>query len=182
MPTDAKTEAIEDLKVAMADCTIAIATDYSGLAVSEMSNLRNSLREQGLKYKVVKNTLLKIAAEQSDWPEMKELVDGPTGIIFGYSEEQIPAKAIVGFIKDSGSDIKIGSGIIGNQLLSTAQIEELSKLPGREELVGKLVTQMQGSISGLVHVLNSPLSGVTRTLNNPLAGFVNVLSGRVKQG
>ena len=182
MPTDAKTEAIKELKMAMEDCTIAIATDYSGLAVGEISELRTSLREKGLKYKVVKNTLLRIAAEESNWPEMKELIDGPTGIIFGYSEEQIPAKTIVEFVKDSGSDIKIRSGIIGNQVLSTAQVEELARLPGREELVGRLVTQMHGSISGLVHVLNSPLSGIARTLNSPLAGFVNVLSGRVQQG
>ena len=131
MPTDAKIEAIKELKMAMEDCTIAIATDYSGLAVGEISELRTSLREKGLKYKVVKNTLLRIAAEESNWPEMKELIDGPTGIIFGYSEEQIPAKMIVDFIEENGSDIKIGSGIMGHQILSTAQIEELSKIPGK---------------------------------------------------
>ena len=182
MPTDAKIETVEELKMAMKDCTMAIATDYSGLAVSELSELRTSLREKDLKYKVVKNTLLKIAAEQSDWPEMKELVDGPTGIIFGYSEEQVPAKTIVDFIKENKSDIKIGLGVIGNRVLSSTQIEELSKIPSREELIGRLITQMHGSIAGLVYALNSPLSGVTRALNSPLSGLVNVMSSRVQQG
>ena len=181
MPTDAKAETVEELKMAMKDCTIAIATDYSGLAVSEMSKLRASLRDKDLIYKVVKNTLLKIAAEQSDWPEMKELVHGPTGIIFGYSEEQIPAKMIVDFIEQNGSDIKIGSGIMGHQILSTAQIEELSKIPGREELIGRLVNQMQGSISGLVYALSFPIAGLTRALNSPLSGLVNVMSNRIQQ-
>ena len=182
MSTDAKAETVEELKMVMKDCTIAIATDYSGLAVSEMSELRTSLRDKDLIYKVVKNTLLKIAAEQSGWPEMKELVHGPTGIIFGYSEEQIPAKTIVDFIEENGSSIKIGSGIIGNQILSAAQIEELSKIPGREELIGRLVTQMHGSISGLVYTLSFPMSGVARALNSPLSGLINVMSSRVQQG
>ena len=69
MPTEKKAALIEDLKECIADCSIAIATDYAGISVSEMSELRTAIRNQGMKFKVVKNTLMKIAADESEWPE-----------------------------------------------------------------------------------------------------------------
>ena len=107
MPTEAKSEAIDELIELMKNCSIAISTDYSGLNVSDMSDFRTLLRENGIKFKVIKNTLFKIAAEQADWPEMKELIDGQTGIAFGYGDEQSPAKIISSYIKDSGTNIDL---------------------------------------------------------------------------
>ena len=114
MPTEKKAALIEDLKECIADCSIAIATDYAGISVSEMSELRTAIRNQGMKFKVVKNTLLKIAADESEWPELQELVDGPTGIVFGYGEEQEAAKLITKYIKDSGIELKLKSSAMGS--------------------------------------------------------------------
>ena len=76
MPTDRKAQDVNSLMEAMKGCTIAISTDYSGLNVSEMSEFRTTLRENGIKYKVVKNTLFKIAADQAEMPAIKDLIDG----------------------------------------------------------------------------------------------------------
>ena len=72
MPTEAKAKAIEELKQLMENCSIVISTDYSGLNVSDMSDFRTVLRENGIQFKVVKNTLLSIAADQKEAPEIKE--------------------------------------------------------------------------------------------------------------
>ena len=181
MPTEAKAEAVEELKQLMEDCSIAISTDYSGLDVSEISAFRTALRENGIQFKVVKNTLLRIAADQKEWPEIKELIDGPTGIAFGYGEEQVPAKVISDFIRDNGIDIEVKAALIGEQTLNPSQIKQLASLPGREELVSKLAGQLHGQLAGLVYTLNSPLVGTARVLNGPIAGLVTVLTGRIQQ-
>ena len=182
MPTEGKAEAIEELKQLMEDCSIAISTDYSGLNVSEISAFRTVLRENGVKFKVVKNTLLKIAADEKEWPEINELIDGRTGIAFGYGEEQVLAKVISDFIRDSGIDIELKAALIGNQSLDTSQIKQLASLPGKDELVSKLVGQLYGQLAGLVYTLNSPLVGTARVLNGPITGLVTVLNGRIQQG
>ena len=182
MPTEAKSEAIDELIELMKNCSIAISTDYSGLNVSDMSDFRTLLRENGIKFKVIKNTLFKIAAEQADWPEMMELVDGQTGIAFGYGDEQSPAKIISNYIKDSGTNIDLKMGLIGTQTLSGDEIKQLASLPGREELVAKLVGQLHGQLAGLVFTLNSPLVGAARVLNAPLTGLATVLQAKAAQG
>ena len=181
MPTEAKAGVIEELKTYMEGCTIAISTDYSGLNVSDMNLLRTTLRNKDITYKVVKNTLFKRAADESDRPELKELVDQNTGIIFGYGDEQIPAKIISEFIKETGSELTINAGVVGTQILSADELDQLAKLPGKDELVAKLIGQLQGQLSGLVFVLNSPISGFARVLNGPVTGLTNVLNARAQQ-
>ena len=147
-----------------------------------MSDFRTLLRENGIKFKVIKNTLFKIAAEQADWPEMMELIDGQTGIAFGYGDEQSPAKIISNYIKDSGTNIDLKMGLIGTQTLSGDEVKQLASLPGREELVAKLVGQLHGQLAGLVFTLNSPLVGAARVLNAPLTGLATVLQAKAAQG
>ena len=182
MPTDRKAQDIESLKEAMSSCTIAISTDYSGLNVSEMSDLRTVLRESGIKYKVVKNTLLGIAADEADMPAIKGLIDGTTAIAFGYGDEQAHAKIITKYVEDSGLGLEIRDSLIGSQIFTSDQLKQLADLPGKEELAAKLVGQLHGHLASLVYVLNNPLSRLARTLNAPSSNLVNVLNARVQQG
>ena len=181
MPNEKKIQIVEDLKSNIESSSILIAADYTGVNVSEISALRTVLREQGVQFKVVKNTLFKRAADELDRPELKELVDRSTGVIFAYGDEQLPAKVISEFIKDTGTELKLNSGVVGSQILSADELDQLAKLPGRTELIAKLIGQMQGQISGLVYVLNSPISGFARVLNGPVTGLTNVLNARVQQ-
>ena len=182
MPTDRKAQDIESLKEAISSCTIAISTDYSGLNVSEMSELRTVLRESGINYKVVKNTLLGIAADQAEMPAIKELIDGTTAIAFGYGDEQVHAKIITKYVADSGVGLEIRNSLIGGKTFTSDQLKQLADLPGKEELVAKLVGQLHGQLAGLVYVLNNPLGRLARTLNGPSNNLVNVLNARVQQG
>ena len=86
------------------------------------------------------------------------------------------------FIRDSGIDIELKAALIGNQSLDTSQIKQLASLPGKDELVSKLVGQLYGQLAGLVYTLNSPLVGTARVLNGPITGLVTVLNGRIQQG
>ena len=70
---------------------------------------------------------------------------------------------------------------MGTQILSADELDQLAKLPGKEELIAKLIGQMHGQLAGLVYVLNSPISGFARVLNGPVSGLTNVLNARVQQ-
>ena len=108
-------------------------------------------------------------------------MDGSTGVIFAYGDEQLPAKVISEFIKETGSELKLNSGVVGTQILSADELDQLAKLPGREELIAQLIGQMHGQLAGLLYVLNSPISGFARVLNGPVSGLTNVLNARVQQ-
>jgi large subunit ribosomal protein L10 len=170
MPTDRKAKTIDDLNSVMENCSIVIATDYSGVDVAEMTMLRSVLREQGMKFKVVKNTLLKIAAEQSSWPELQTLPDGQTGMVFGYGEVQDTAKVIIRYIKNSGSQLKLKSSVMGSQVLTLTELEYLASLPGQDELRAKLV-----------YTLNAPITRMARALNSPITNLAQVLNAHVQQ-
>ena len=164
MPTAKKEQDISALEKRISDSTIAIATDYTGLTVTDMTTLRRSLRGQGVDFRVVKNTLTYRAADSAGKPELKEVVQGPTGVAFGYGEVTESAKALTEFIRETRSALKVRGAIMGNRLLNPAEVEALGKLPSKDVLIAKLAGQLQGGISGLVYVLSAPLSGLARVL------------------
>ena len=166
MPTEAKKNAVEELKQMMEGCSIAIATDYSGTNVADITMFRTALRNEGIKYKIVKNTLMKIAADDIDKPEMKELIDGPTGIAFGYGDEQSLAKTLFEFIKKNNIKIVLKTGVMGSDILTSEEIVSLATLPSKEELVAKLLGQLHGQISSLVFVINAPIVNIARVLES----------------
>lgn len=164
MPTTDKAQAVEAMKDWMEKCTVAIATNYDGLPVSEMTELRRALRESGVQYKIVKNTLAYRAADEAGKPGIKEIVKGPTGIAFTYGEQVDPAKAISEFIRSNRSSLKIIGGFLDDRVLSAADVENLASLPSKDELIAKLLGQMQAPTAGLVRVLNGPIAGLARVL------------------
>ena len=86
MPTPQKEKVVENLKKRMADSTIAVSTDYSGMSVGETNDLRKALRTNNVEYVIVKNTLAHLAADSADKSQLKEIITGPTGLVFGYGE------------------------------------------------------------------------------------------------
>ena len=92
MPTDAKREAVADLADRIKRSTIAIATDFSGLSVNQLTELRRRLREEGVEYRVVKNRLAARAASEAGVERFSELLEGVTGLVFGYGEPEVAAK------------------------------------------------------------------------------------------
>ena len=164
MPTDRKLKEVDELRELLESSTAIVTTDHSGVTVSDMTNLRRSLREQGVKFRVVKNRLTQLAAEAAGMPDVMEVVQGPTAIAFGFEDPVVPAKALTEFLNESRIGLKIRGGLLGSRALSIGEVEQLSALPSKDQLISKLLGQMQAPITGLAMVLNGPVAALTRVL------------------
>lgn len=164
MPTQKKADDIQDLKKLIDESTIAIATTSSGMTVDNVTRLRTALRGKGVQYRVVKNTLAYIAADQAGKPQLREVVKGPTGIVFGFDDPAVPAKTLTEFLAAARIQMPILGAVLGNDILTSAQVDELAKLPPKDELVAKLLGQMMAPITSLAYVLNAPVGALARAL------------------
>jgi large subunit ribosomal protein L10 len=164
MPTEAKRQIVADLAGQIRRCTMAIATDYTNLPVNEMTELRRQMRERDVEYRVVKNRLAKLAAIEAGSPGFVELLEGSSGIAFGYGEPLEVAKTLNEFIKATRSRLVIRSALMEGEVVSAAQVIVLANLPSKNELVAKLMGQLQSPIAGLMNVLNGPIRGLSIVL------------------
>ena len=164
MPTDKKREIVEELRKKISECTIAIATDYRGLSVPAMTELRRSFREKGIEYRVVKNTLTYRAAEEANKPQLREIVQETTGIVFGYGDPVEAAKAVDDYIRTSRSTLAIRGAVLDGQVLTRDQVASLARLPTREVLLGRVLGQMMAPVTSLVFTLNALLAGLVMVL------------------
>jgi large subunit ribosomal protein L10 len=164
VPTQAKVDAVNILAEKFEKSAIVITTNYAGLPVGQMTELRRALREAGVEYRVIKNTLAFLAADQAGRPAVKDVIDGPTGIAFGYGEPTEPAKALSGFIRSTRSALTIQGGELDGRALSSDDVQRLADMPTRDVLVATLLMRMNAPISGLVNVLNGPIAGLARVL------------------
>ena len=164
MPTERKLKEVDELRELLERSTAIVTADHSGVSVSDMTSLRRSLREQGVKFRVVKNRLTQRAAEAAGMPDVMEVVQGPTVIAFGFEDPVIPAKALTEFLNKARIGLKIRGGLLGSRALSLGEVEALSALPSKEQLLSKLLGQMQAPITGLAMVLNGPVAALTRVL------------------
>ena len=164
MPTEQKEAAVVELADRIKRSTIAIATDFSGLSVNQITELRRQLRVAGVEYKVVKNRIAKIAADEAGVGPFKDILEGATGVVFGYDDVVAAAKAVDEYVKQTRVDLKIRKGIMDGDVLTPAQISALAALPPRDQLIAKLLGQMNAPISGLVRVLSGTISGLAIVL------------------
>ena len=160
MRKEEKKEAVRELAQKLSGCDVAITTDYRGLSVAEMTELRRRLRQGGIEYRVIKNTLARFAAEQAGKEGLTSIIEGPTAIAFGHGDVAAPAKALVDYIRSSKSELKIRGGLLDRRVLSIAEVTTLATLPPKEELIAKLLAGMQGTILALVNVLNANITGL----------------------
>lgn len=136
----------------MRENTGVLLTDYQGLTVAEISELRSKLRSLKCEYKVIKNTLSKIALEKMGLNDFAKNFEGPTAVAFEKGDPVSAAKVIVDFTKEHAK-LKIKAGMLGEKLLSIDDIKSLASLPSREVLLARLLGSMQSSVSGFVNVL-----------------------------
>jgi len=146
-----------------------VLADFSGLTVDQMTQFRRDCRARSVECRVVKNRLAQIAADKTGATELKDLLKGPTAIVFGAESQVDPAKIVVEFAKDN-EKMQVKGGWVDGQSLSVAQVEALSKIPSREELLAK----MMGSI-------NSPARGLASTVNGVAGGLARVIDAVAKQ-
>lgn len=170
MATEKKKTVVAELTDLLSRSTIAILTVPTGMTVADMTELRKKLREVGVEFHVVKNTLARIASRQAGKEALGKLLAGPTAILFGYGDQVEPARTLLEYGRTAKLDIRIKGGIMEERLLSGEDVRLLARLPAREVLLAQLLGGLQSPISGLVWVLK----GNT-------VGLVNVLEARRKQ-
>jgi large subunit ribosomal protein L10 len=165
-----KAETVDWLEEKLRRANIVIATDYRGLSVSEMSELRQKLREQGIEYRVVKNTLASFAATAAEKPDLSELLQGPVALAFGYADVTQAAKTLLDYQDSSETSLSIKGGMLAEKLVMAEEVSVLAKLPSRNELVARFAGLVQAPIYQLLIILSANLQG-----------FAQVLQGRIKQ-
>ncbi len=139
-------------------------SDYRGLTVAELKELRDKLRECGASLKVVKNTLGGIAADRAGRAMVKDLFSGPTAVTFCGEDLVGAAKALADFARTHPHLVTRG-GLLESNLIDTTAVEALALLPPRDVLIAQLVGMMAAPLSGLVTVLSGTISGFVRALN-----------------
>ncbi|MFO7730853.1 MAG: 50S ribosomal protein L10 [Spirochaetia bacterium] len=157
-----KTDAVNQLKEMFQESADYIFTNYRGLSVSQISELRNKLREEDTALRVVKNRYAKIALKELEQPEVDDLLIGPTAVALPRKEAGPAAKILVEFGKENPVEIK--GGIIGGDVFDVLQMEAFSKLPTRDELIAKLMGTMNAPIQNFVYTLNAVPQKLVRVL------------------
>lgn len=141
-----------------------VVTDYKGLDVASITELRKQLREVGVEYKVIKNTLGRIAAKKAEWEDLKHMFVGPTAVAFGIEDAVSPAKVLVDFAKDH-EKLEIKGGALNGEVISLEKVKSLADIPPREVLLSKVLAGMKSPINGLANVLQGNLRGLVQVLN-----------------
>lgn len=134
----------------------AVLADFKGINVNKLTELRQQLRQEGIEFKVVKNTLAKRAASELGLEELHPYLEGPTGIAFSLEDPVAPAKAISGFIK-ANRMLAIKAGLVEGKVISDAGVQSLADLPSREVLLAQVVGGIAAPLSGFVNVLQGPM-------------------------
>lgn len=160
---EAKKQVVDEIKERLEKIQGAVLTDYRGLNVAEVTELRTKLREAGIEFKVLKNTLTRIAAHQVGLQDLDSYLEGPTAIAFGIDDPVAPAKILSEFAK-AHKDLEIKAGILENKVIDAEGVKALADLPSREVLLAKVLGAMQ-----------SPMYGFAGSLQGVLRNFVYAL-------
>jgi large subunit ribosomal protein L10 len=156
MPTEAKQATVAELREDLANSRTLIVSEYRGLKVKEIAEIRRALRKQDVSYRVVKNRLMRIAAEDSVGEALSPLLTGPTAIAFG-NDEAGTAKAVLEATRPYNKIVRITGAVLGDTAIDADAVTRLAALPSREVLLAKLAGGMQAPVSTLAGLFAAPL-------------------------
>lgn len=164
MPTERKVEIVSDLSDKMSRMQLAIVADYRGFSVSELSALRAKLRESGADMVVAKNTLLRLAARNAGCEAIEPLLEGPTAVTFAYDDVSKVAKVLLDATKAGPKPLVVRGGLLGTSLIAADGLENVSKLPTRDQALAQVLGGISAPVSGVVGVINAAISNVAYVL------------------
>lgn len=159
-----KVAVVAELQEMLGNTKGAVLADYRGLTVAQDTKLRRKLREAGVEYKVVKNTMLRIAANELNLEGLDPYLEGPTALAFSQTDPVAPAKILTDFAKEH-KVFEIKAGLVEGKVVDAAGVKALASLPSKEVLVAQLLGSMQAPISGLVNVLQGTIRNVVYVLD-----------------
>lgn len=132
----------------------AILASYKGITVEEDTELRKKMREAGVEYKVIKNTLTARAAAEAGFKDIEKYLEGPIAIAFGYDDPTAPARVLADFAKNHKA-IDLKAGIVQGEIFDKNKVIELAKVPPKDVLIAKLLGSFKAPLSNLVYLLNA---------------------------
>ena len=163
MRLDAKKAVVDEVAAVAGNALSAIAAEYRGLTVSEMTELRSIARASGVYLRVVKNSLARRALENTDFACMREGLTGPLMLAFSIEDPGAAARIISDFAKDHDQcEPKLVA--VGGQLYDASEIDRLAKLPTRDQAIGILMAVMKAPIEKLVRTMAEPHAKLVRTI------------------
>ena len=148
-----KKKEVSELAEKIQKAKVVLLTDYRGINVADVTEMRSKLRGVNTEYKVIKNNITRRALEECKVEGLEELLEGPTAVVLGYDDYLEPSKIIYNFSKENDF-YKIKGGIIDGKVVSTEEIITLAKLPSRETLIAKLAGALLGNITKLAVALD----------------------------
>ena len=167
MQRNEKKELVEALHAKLAKADFAVAVAYKNIDAEATVKLRKTFREGKVDYKVVKNTLAKIAAKGTPAEKLAEKMSGPSALILGYGDVVAPAKLLQEIMKEQGDKMVVKAGVIQGNLVDAAGLKALASMPS--------LTELRGMLAGMI---NSPASKLVRLLNTPGAQLARVLKAK----
>ena len=163
MPTLEKEQAVQRLVETMGDAKSIFLTDFTGLSVEQLSQLRREFRKADVEYIVVKNTLAKISAQKVGYDDIVPYFQGPVGLAISKKDPVAPVRVIFDF-KKKGDKPNIKGAYIEGQLFDQASAEKMKDIPSREVLLTQIASGFAAPISGLVGGLQGIITGLLYTL------------------
>jgi large subunit ribosomal protein L10 len=154
MPTQEKVATVEEFKGSLDGVKTVLVTEYRGLTVQQLSDLRKQLRGVSAQYKVVKNRLAKLAMTDSDLAKLRPHLKGPTGMVISREDPVSVAKALHAFARTNQA-LAIKAGLVEGEVLPAAELKALSELPSKEAIRAQLVGLIQGPLAQLVGLLQA---------------------------
>lgn len=170
MPTAKKAADIQELEDMVRRSLVAVSTGYRGLSVSEMNTLRRRMREANVDVRVVKNTLLRIAAERAGKPALTDIIDGPTAVMFGYDDIGGPVKAITDYVRTARNTLTIQAAYLDGEVIPANRVADLATMPSRPEMIAQFAGSMQQPITTFAGLI----TGVVRE-------FAGLVDARARQ-
>lgn len=145
---------VSEIKEKMEKAQGIIFAKYQGLTVEEDTELRKSLRDAGIEYKVYKNTLVTLAAKELGMDGIVSYLEGPLSVAFGYEDPTVPAKVLNDFAKNH-KKLELVAGIVQGEIFDEAKVKQLATIPSREILIAKLLGSFKAPLSNLAYLLNA---------------------------
>ncbi|MDE0481946.1 MAG: 50S ribosomal protein L10 [Candidatus Poribacteria bacterium] len=170
MPNEANIQQVGQIRELFESSDVILLADFQGLTVAEVNDLRQQLREANVQYKVFKNTLINVVAQEREIEELAEYLKGNTAL--AASDDPAASSKILFEFSEEHESLKIKGGILGTQVVDANGVKALQDMPSKEVLIGKAIGGISAPLYGLVGVLKN---------GSPITGFVNVLSNTIGQ-
>ena len=158
-----KERIVSELHQRLREFRAVIFTDFRGLNMEEITRLRRQLQEASVEYRVVKNTLMRLASKETSLEGLSDLFVGPTAMAVSYDDPLAPARVLSEFSKETPM-LEIKGGLIEGRVVGPHEIEGMAKLPGREVLLGNLLRLLKGGQFRLVNVLSAHIRRLVQVL------------------